>query len=101
MAEKEALEELRTTTRTCPLIDNHAPNILLPTEVPKHPFEAITSEATGNALKHTFTSLPHLRAASQMRELYECESDADWTTTLQKRQEWLETRPHELLKKCR
>jgi len=51
MAETEALEELRTTIPTCPLIDNHAHNILLLTEVPKHPFEAITSEANGNALK--------------------------------------------------
>ena len=83
------LEQLRHVVNNYPLIDNHAHNLLLPTHIDTVPFESITSEAKGRALRDTFKSLPHLRAARQLRELYQCSEDADWEDILEQRIEWL------------
>jgi hypothetical protein len=84
----------------CPIIDNHAHNLLEFDDVSLHPFETMTTEAAGPALEDTFTSLSHMRAARQLRLLYGCEPDADWKAIREKRSEWLKTRPEELVQKC-
>ena len=86
---KPSLEQLRYVVNNYPLIDNHAHNLLLPAHIDSVPFESITSEAQGRALRDTFKSLAHLRAARQLRELYECGEDADWEDVLDQRAEWL------------
>jgi hypothetical protein len=94
------LEQLRYVVKNFPIIDNHAHNILLPHQIETVPFESITSEATGRALRDTFKSLPHLRASRQLRELYQCSEDADWEEILEQRIEWLRTDPAQLYQKC-
>ncbi|KAF2758280.1 developmental protein-like protein fluG [Pseudovirgaria hyperparasitica] len=91
---------LSRTVRNCPLIDNHAHNLLRPEFLDLEPFESITTEAEGSALKHTFTSLPHLRARKQLRQLYGCKHTADWEDILKRRAELLQHEPDALWKKC-
>ncbi|PSN62633.1 developmental protein-like protein fluG [Corynespora cassiicola Philippines] len=97
---KPTVEQLRYTVNNFPIIDNHAHNLLLPTHVDTIPFETITSEAQGRALRDTFKSLSHLRAARQLRELYELSDDADWVDVLEQRVEWLRTDPERLFQRC-
>lgn len=97
---KPTIEELRYVVNSFPLIDSHAHNLLLPSHIETVPFESITSEAQGRALRDTFKSLPHLRAARQLRELYECRDDADWEDVLEQRVEWLRSDPERLYQKC-
>ncbi|OCK84885.1 developmental protein-like protein fluG [Lepidopterella palustris CBS 459.81] len=97
---KASLEPLRAVINACPIIDSHAHNLLLPTQLESQPFEAITSEAQGRALRDTFKSLAHLRAERQLKELYECPSDADWEQILDKRAEWLKKDHDGLVRKC-
>lgn len=94
------MKDLVYFIRNCPLIDNHAHNILLPEELDTFPFETITTEAQGQALADTFKSLPHIRAVRQLRELYECDENANWEEILSKRAEWLEARSEELARRC-
>ncbi|ORY15848.1 hypothetical protein BCR34DRAFT_598122 [Clohesyomyces aquaticus] len=97
---KPTLEQLRYIVNNYPIIDNHAHNLLLPTHIDTVPFESITSEAQGRALRDTFKSLSHLRAARQLRQLYECPEDANWDEVLEQRTEWLRTNPEMLLQRC-
>ncbi|KAF2803804.1 developmental protein-like protein fluG [Mytilinidion resinicola] len=97
---RTSMEPLKAAIDSCPIIDNHAHNLLLPTHVEAHPFEAITSEAQGRALQDTFKSLSHLRAERQLRELYECPKDANWEDILKKRAEWLHNDQEALIRKC-
>lgn len=94
------LEQLRNIIRNCPLIDNHAHNLLLPAHLDSVPFETITTEAQGVALRDTFKSLSHLRAERQLRELYQCPEDASWASILKQRSQWLLESPDALTKKC-
>src|SRR5215469_1128287 len=94
---------LRDVILRTPTIDNHAHNLLLPTEIDNHPFHLITTEAQGEALEDAFTSLSHLRACKQLKELYEYEGpDEEWTweLLLETRKEWVKSRWDELNRKC-
>lgn len=74
------MEQLRHLIQTHPLIDNHAHNLLSSeraTDYVKYPFESITSEACSVALQNAKKTLPHLRAANQLADLYRCPSDWD------------------------
>ncbi|KAF2685609.1 developmental protein-like protein fluG [Lentithecium fluviatile CBS 122367] len=93
-------EQLRHVVQSFPIIDNHAHNLILPAYVDTVPFESITSEAQGRALRDTFKSLPHLRAAHQLRKLYELHDDADWEEVLKQRVEWLRSDPERLAQRC-
>ncbi|KAF2466776.1 developmental protein-like protein fluG [Lindgomyces ingoldianus] len=97
---KPTIEQLRHVVNNYPIIDNHAHNLLLPTHIDTVPFESITSEAQGRALRDTFKGLAHLRAARQLRQLYECPDDADWEEVLEQRTEWLRTSPEKLVQRC-
>ena len=75
------------------VIDNHAHNLLLPGEYVHHPFESITTEATGPALSDAEYSLSHLRALKQLKHLYGYSGpDTEWTwqALLDLRQQWFE-----------
>jgi len=93
-------EQLRHVVQNYPIIDNHAHNLILPAYLDTIPFESITSEAQGRALRDTFKSLPHLRAVRQLRQLYELDDDADWEDILQQRIEWLRSDPERLTQRC-
>ncbi|KAF2827406.1 glutamine synthetase/guanido kinase [Ophiobolus disseminans] len=97
---RPTIEQLRHVANHFPLIDNHAHNLILPTQADTIPFESVTTEAQGRALRDTFKSLPHLRAARQLRQLYECGEDADWDDILEQRGEWLRSDPQRLHRRC-
>jgi len=97
---KPSNEQLRHVVQNFPVIDNHAHNLILPAYLDTVPFESITSEAQGRALRDTFKSLPHLRAVRQLRELYELPDDVDWEDILQQRVEWLRSDPEQLARRC-
>jgi hypothetical protein len=74
------LSLLRHLIQNHSLIDHHAHNLLNPesaTDYDNYPLEAIATSADGRALENARTTLPSLRAASQLSELYgrPC---ADW-----------------------
>jgi glutamine synthetase/predicted TIM-barrel fold metal-dependent hydrolase len=97
---KPTIEQLRHVANRFPIIDSHAHNLILPTLADTIPFESITTEAQGRALRDAFKSLPHLRAARQLRQLYECGEDADWEDVLEQRVEWLRSDPQRLHQRC-
>nr|OQO18172.1 hypothetical protein B0A51_14104 [Rachicladosporium sp. CCFEE 5018] len=94
------LEDLRHVVRTCPIIDNHAHNLLRPHQLRTSDFLTITTEASGEALLDTPKSLAHLRAAKQLRKLYDLPVDADWQTIVKKRDELLLEDADALTRKC-
>ena len=67
------MDRLVETIKTTPIIDHHAHNILLPSEEQRHPLLSVTSEATGNALQYTSSTLSHIRAVQQLSERLQCE----------------------------
>ncbi|KAF2849317.1 developmental protein-like protein fluG [Plenodomus tracheiphilus IPT5] len=97
---RPTIEQLRHVANNYPIIDNHAHNLILPTHADTIPFETITTEAQGRALRDTFKTLSHLRAARQLRQLYECGEDADWEDILEQRIEWLRSDPERLHQRC-
>lgn len=94
------LDQLRHVANSFPIIDNHAHNLILPTNANTIPFESITTEAQGRALRDTFKSLSHLRAAKQLRHLYQCGEDADWGDVLEQRVEWYRSDPAQIVRRC-
>lgn len=94
------MEELKQFIRTCPVVDNHAHNLLRPSGLKSHDhFLTITTEANGDALDDAPKSLSHLRAVRQLRTLYELPRDADWAAICGKRLELLERDADALIKK--
>jgi len=97
------LKRIRTAIQTTPIIDNHAHNLLDKSSANHIPFESITTEAGEEALKTTFSSLSHLRARQQLKELYDYDGhddNWDWPRLLKLRQDWMDNRQHELYQKC-
>jgi hypothetical protein len=66
------MEDLIKAIRTTPIIDNHAHPLLTPEAQAKYPFLAITTEAHGDALKATPSTLSHIRAVKQLSEILGC-----------------------------
>lgn len=58
-----------------PIIDHHAHNLLMPSMCATRPFLALTSEASGPALKHVPSTLAHMRAVKQLAVILHCEPD--------------------------
>ncbi|AEO57009.1 glutamine synthetase-like protein [Thermothelomyces thermophilus ATCC 42464] len=58
--------------RSTPIIDHHAHPLLKPEALNKHPLLAITTEANGDAIDSTTTTLPHLRAVRQLASVLRC-----------------------------
>lgn len=67
------MDALVEAIETTPIIDHHAHNLLLASDIDDHDFMAATSEATGPALKYASSTLPHLRAVKQLSEILKCE----------------------------
>ncbi|TKA60632.1 hypothetical protein B0A55_10592, partial [Friedmanniomyces simplex] len=95
-----SLDGLKQVIRTCPVIDNHAHNILRPHQLKSANFLTITTEAAGEALDDAPKSLAHLRAVRQLKKLYDLPADADWAAVVGKRAELLERDADILMKKC-
>ena len=74
---RASIEQLLRTIRTTPVIDHHAHNILLPSEQESHPLLSITTEATGEALQYTPSTLAHMRAVQQLANILQCEPGWD------------------------
>jgi hypothetical protein len=97
---RPTIDLLRHVANNYPIVDHHAHNLILPSHSDTIPFETITTEAQGRALRDTFKSLSHLRAAKQLRQLYECGEDADWEDILEQRVEWLRSNSERLHQRC-
>ncbi|KAF2459568.1 developmental protein-like protein fluG [Lineolata rhizophorae] len=95
-----SVESVRAAAQRCPVIDNHAHNLLRYDRLRDHPLETATTEARGAALADAKASLAHLRASKQLRELYGCAADASWDAVLKARDKQLATDPAELYRKC-
>lgn len=95
------LDSLRHLIQTHPLIDNHAHNILshkAASNYAKYPFEQITSEAHGPALQNAISTLPLLRAANQLADLYGCAPE--WTAVKAARDQWVQRDYNDLVRRC-
>lgn len=100
-ASRPSVDSLRHLVQTHPLIDNHAHNILgreNACNYAKYPFECITSEAQGPALKNAVKTLPLLRGANQLAELYNC--PADWEGIKSARDQWVQRDYESLIRRC-
>ncbi|KAK2872121.1 hypothetical protein FQN49_002548 [Arthroderma sp. PD_2] len=73
------IQALRRLIQTHPIIDNHAHNILSADhalDYCKYPLESVVSEAQGESLRSDgHKSLPHIRAVSQLADLYGCRAE--------------------------
>ncbi|KAI4739282.1 glutamine synthetase/guanido kinase [Aureobasidium sp. EXF-12298] len=94
------LEDLRKVVRSCPVIDNHAHNLLLPSKQDVHDLLTATTEAQGDALEDTKTSLSHIRAVRQLRELYDLDNNATWDDLMEKRADILQGDFESFLQRC-
>ncbi|KAK6005439.1 hypothetical protein QM012_007081 [Aureobasidium pullulans] len=94
------LDDLRKVVRSCPVIDNHAHNLLLPSKQEAHDLLTATTEAQGDALEDTKTSLSHIRAVRQLRELYNLDDDATWDDLMEKRADILQGDFESFLQRC-
>ncbi|KAI9751568.1 MAG: hypothetical protein M4579_006003 [Chaenotheca gracillima] len=97
-ASENDVRSLRDTIYQCPLIDNHAHNLLKWEEQEKYPLESITTEAGGNALQDTPHSLAHIRAVKQLSDFYECA--ADWNAVKKARGLQLREDGPSLVRRC-
>lgn len=93
------MENLKYVIRNHPVIDNHAHNLLQVEKISKYDFLTSTTEAHGDALKDTKTSLSHIRAAKQLKELYGSRGN-DWGSIESARAAYLERDAEGLIKKC-
>lgn len=64
---------LHHTIETTPIIDNHAHPLLNLDAVGRYPLLAIATEAHGDAIHASLTSLAHLRAVKQLAKVLRCE----------------------------
>ena len=69
-----AIEQLRAAVQMTPIIDHHAHNLLLSSELEAHSMLSITTEATGSAIDQTTSTLAHLRAVHQLANILNCEN---------------------------
>ncbi|CAJ2502266.1 Uu.00g096600.m01.CDS01 [Anthostomella pinea] len=73
MAATFDLKRLNAAIDTTPIIDNHAHPLLKLEYMGKHPLLSIATEANGDALDDTWSSLAHVRAVKQLAGLLGCE----------------------------
>jgi hypothetical protein len=74
------MDALIKTIYTTPIIDNHAHPLLIPSARDKYPLLAITTEAHGDAMRHTTSTLSHIRAVKQLSDVLKC--PASWDDVL-------------------
>ncbi|KAI6782080.1 developmental protein FluG [Emericellopsis cladophorae] len=73
MPNRAEQEALRAAIYSTPIIDNHAHPLLKREHLSKHALLTMTSEAHGDALPSTKTSLAHVRAVKQLSRILGCE----------------------------
>lgn len=71
------MASLKGAIQNIPIIDHHAHNLLLPSELAAHPSLSITTEAADGALPHAKSSLSHLRGVKQLSDILNCEATWD------------------------
>lgn len=71
------MEYLIKAIHATPIIDNHAHPLLVPSAHAKHPLLAITTEAGGDAMKTTPSTLSHIRAVKQLSAVLGCPATWD------------------------
>ncbi|KAK4162617.1 protein fluG [Cladorrhinum sp. PSN259] len=71
-ATPQNISSLIRAIRSTPVIDHHAHPLLTADALPSRPLLALTSEAGGDALLSSTTSLPHLRAIRQLASVLKC-----------------------------
>ncbi|KAF8585597.1 amidohydrolase 2 [Ramaria rubella] len=71
------LDLLKKTTAYYPIIDNHTHNLLKAEARNAFPFEALTSEASGEAVVDATESMALYRAVIQLAQLFGCEPSFD------------------------
>jgi hypothetical protein len=71
------MEALIKAIHETPIIDNHAHPLLITSAQGKYPLLAITTEAHGNAIKATTSSLSHIRAVNQLSRILKCPATWD------------------------
>lgn len=69
---RSQLAEVKRAIRKCPIIDNHAHSLLRPEALTKYPLISITTEAAGDAIHATSTSLAHIRGVKQLAHVLDC-----------------------------
>ncbi|PSR83513.1 hypothetical protein BD289DRAFT_369915 [Coniella lustricola] len=69
---RSQLAEVVRAIRQCPIIDNHAHPLLKPEQLAKYPLLSITTEASGDAMYATSTSLAHIRGIKQLAHVLDC-----------------------------
>jgi len=77
MPNRAEQEALRAAIHSTPIIDNHAHPLLKREHLSKHALLTMTSEAHGDALLSTKTSLAHFRAVKQLSRILGCENTWD------------------------
>ena len=75
------MEKLNTAIHSTPIIDSHAHPLLLPSVRVKYPLLSIVSEASGEALDISPSSLPHLRAVKDLSNVLGCPETWDDVVT--------------------
>ena len=72
------MEDLVQVIQNTPIIDHHAHNLLLASDINAHDLLSITSEANGSTLKQGAPStLAHLRAVHQLARILQCDQTWD------------------------
>ncbi|KAL2061283.1 hypothetical protein VTL71DRAFT_7556 [Oculimacula yallundae] len=66
------MEDLIKAINTTPIIDNHAHPLLIPSALSKYPLLSITTEAHGDAMRTTASTLSHIRAVNQLSAVLGC-----------------------------
>ncbi|KAI0112383.1 glutamine synthetase [Nemania sp. FL0031] len=66
---------------TTPIIDNHAHPLLKPQFMSQHSLLSIATEAHGDALRDTGSSLAHIRAVKQLAQILGCEQTWEAVST--------------------
>ena len=78
--ESRFIAALCTAIDRCPIVDNHAHPLLRPAALSRHPLTSITTEASGDAIHATWSSLAHIRATKQLATALGC--DPTWESVV-------------------
>lgn len=73
MASLHDFKALNAAIDTTPIIDNHAHPLLKPERLSKYPLLTVATEAHGDALHDSWSSLAHIRATKQLAQILGCE----------------------------
>ncbi|KAH8669691.1 hypothetical protein BGZ60DRAFT_450970 [Tricladium varicosporioides] len=91
------MDELIKAIHTTPIIDNHAHPLLTAAFQGKYPLLAITTEAHGDAMNTTKSSLSHIRAVNQLSSILSCPNN--WESVV-KAIEQEKLKPDAWMKRC-